>query len=93
MILTAKAFLDENPHPSESEVKKAISGNLCRCTGYTKIVEAILSVSDIDQWSHTGKARGTHFTPQWGDIPAKGWRIHPRPKAVAFCCRGKTIPN
>jgi len=45
MILTAKAFLDENPHPSEGEVKKAISGNLCRCTGYVKIVEAILSVA------------------------------------------------
>jgi len=45
MILTAKAFLDENPHPSEGEVKKAISGNLCRCTGYVKIVEAILSVT------------------------------------------------
>jgi hypothetical protein len=45
MILTAKAFLDENPHPSEGEVKKAISGNLCRCTGYIKIVEAILSVA------------------------------------------------
>lgn len=45
MILTAKAFLDENPHPSEEEVKKAISGNLCRCTGYIKIVEAILSVA------------------------------------------------
>ena len=48
MILTAKAFLDENPHPSEEEVKKAISGNLCRCTGYVKIIEAILSVSDGD---------------------------------------------
>lgn len=45
MILTAKAFLDEHPHPSEGEVKKAISGNLCRCTGYVKILEAILSVS------------------------------------------------
>jgi len=44
MILTAKAHLDEYPHPSEEEVKKAISGNLCRCTGYVKIVEAILSV-------------------------------------------------
>ncbi len=44
MILTAKAFLDENPNPSEEEVKKAISGNLCRCTGYVKIVEAILSI-------------------------------------------------
>jgi len=49
MILTAKAFLDEYPHPSEGEVKRAISGNLCRCTGYVKIVEAILSVSDSDQ--------------------------------------------
>ena len=46
MILTAKAFLDERPHPSEGEVKKAISGNLCRCTGYVKIVEAILSVAE-----------------------------------------------
>jgi hypothetical protein len=47
----------------------------------------------IVSWSPTGKARGTHFTPQWGDIPAKGWRIHPRPKAVAFCCRGKKSKN
>jgi len=44
MILTAKAFLDENPRPLEGEVRKAISGNICRCTGYVKIVEAILSV-------------------------------------------------
>jgi carbon-monoxide dehydrogenase small subunit len=41
MILTAKAFLDRNPHPSKKEIEEAISGNLCRCTGYVKIVEAI----------------------------------------------------
>jgi carbon-monoxide dehydrogenase small subunit len=46
MILTARAFLDEIGHPSEEEVKKAISGNVCRCTGYVKIVEAILSVTE-----------------------------------------------
>ncbi len=46
MILAAKALLDEHPHPSEGEVKKGISGNLCRCTGYVKIVEAILSIGD-----------------------------------------------
>jgi carbon-monoxide dehydrogenase small subunit len=46
MILTAKAFLDEHPRPSEGDVKKAISGNLCRCTGYVKIVEAILATAD-----------------------------------------------
>ena len=41
MILTAKALLDSNPDPSEEEIREAISGNLCRCTGYVKIVEAI----------------------------------------------------
>jgi carbon-monoxide dehydrogenase small subunit len=45
MILTGKALLDENPNPSDSEVREAISGNLCRCTGYKKIVEAILDVA------------------------------------------------
>jgi aerobic carbon-monoxide dehydrogenase small subunit len=46
MLLSAKALLDENPEPGVEEVKEAISGNLCRCTGYTKIVEAILSASE-----------------------------------------------
>ncbi len=42
MILTAKSFLDKNPSPTEDEVRKAIDGNLCRCTGYVKQVKAIL---------------------------------------------------
>ncbi|MGI6553321.1 MAG: (2Fe-2S)-binding protein [Bacillota bacterium] len=44
MLLSAKALLDKNPNPTRNEIKTAISGNLCRCTGYTKIVEAIESV-------------------------------------------------
>ena len=44
MIMAARALLNKNPQPSEAEVKEGISGNLCRCTGYAKIVEAILSV-------------------------------------------------
>jgi len=41
MVLSAKALLDENPHPTEEEIRKGISGNVCRCTGYYQIVEAI----------------------------------------------------
>ena len=41
VIVSAKALLDENPRPSREEIKRAVSGNLCRCTGYKKIVEAI----------------------------------------------------
>lgn len=44
MILSAKALLDEQPQPTETDVREAILGNLCRCTGYKKQVEAILSV-------------------------------------------------
>lgn len=45
MILAAKAFLEENPKPSEDEIKIGMAGNLCRCTGYTKIIEAIQAVA------------------------------------------------
>jgi carbon-monoxide dehydrogenase small subunit len=45
MILSAKALLDENPEPTLEKVKIGMSGNLCRCTGYTKIIQAILSAS------------------------------------------------
>ena len=49
MIMMAKALLDANPRPTEDEVRFAIAGNICRCTGYTKIVEAILHVSHRHQ--------------------------------------------
>jgi carbon-monoxide dehydrogenase small subunit len=45
MILMARALLAENPEPSEGEVKKALAGNLCRCTGYAKIVQAVLTAA------------------------------------------------
>jgi carbon-monoxide dehydrogenase small subunit len=45
MILTAKELLEVQPHPSVDEIKRAVSGNFCRCTGYTKIIEAIEAAS------------------------------------------------
>jgi carbon-monoxide dehydrogenase small subunit len=47
MILSAKALIDGNPKPTEVEIRTAISGNLCRCTGYQKIVEAIQEAAKV----------------------------------------------
>jgi carbon-monoxide dehydrogenase small subunit len=46
MILSAKALLMRNPHPTELEVREAIAGNLCRCTGYVNIVKAVLAAAE-----------------------------------------------
>ena len=46
MVLSAKALLDENPAPNETQVRDALAANVCRCTGYAKIVEAVLAVSE-----------------------------------------------
>lgn len=46
MIMAAKALLDENPNLTEEEIKKGLDGNLCRCTGYVKIIEAVLAARD-----------------------------------------------
>ncbi len=45
MVMAAKAFLDKNPQPTYEEVQEALAGNLCRCTGYTKYVDAVMEVS------------------------------------------------
>jgi carbon-monoxide dehydrogenase small subunit len=46
MIISARALLDRNPQPSEMEIRQAIAGNLCRCTGYTRIVEAVQEAAE-----------------------------------------------
>ncbi|MDP2702792.1 MAG: 2Fe-2S iron-sulfur cluster-binding protein, partial [Candidatus Rokubacteria bacterium] len=45
MLLSARALLASNPSPTENDVREALAGNLCRCTGYTKIIEAVLAAS------------------------------------------------
>jgi carbon-monoxide dehydrogenase small subunit len=47
MIMSAKAFLDEHPTPMEAEIREALAGNLCRCTGYVKIVEAVRAAAEL----------------------------------------------
>jgi carbon-monoxide dehydrogenase small subunit len=46
-VVAAKALLDENPHPTERQVRYWLAGNLCRCTGYDKIVRAVLDASEV----------------------------------------------
>ena len=49
MIMSAKALLDENPHPGPDEIRRGISGNLCRCTGYVQIIESIAKAAQKEQ--------------------------------------------
>jgi aerobic-type carbon monoxide dehydrogenase small subunit (CoxS/CutS family) len=46
MIMTAKAMLDGNPNPTRDQVKEGLGGNICRCTGYVKIIDAIMGAAD-----------------------------------------------
>ncbi len=58
MILSAKALLTKNPHPTEPEIRAAIAGNLCRCTGYVNIVKAIAAAAEIETAAtESGEAR------------------------------------
>jgi len=58
MIMSAKAFLENNPDPTEEEAKKAISGNICRCTGYKNIVSAIMSAAKELKGAKDGERNG-----------------------------------
>lgn len=46
-IMTTKALLDHNPHPNDAEIREALAGNLCRCTGYIKIIQAVKTAADV----------------------------------------------
>lgn len=79
MIMRTKAFLDEFPDATEEETKKALSGNLCRCTGYTKIIEAVDTAKD---YLNGRERKKVHFQPQKSaiDLSVVGKRL-PKPDA------------
>jgi putative selenate reductase molybdopterin-binding subunit len=68
MIVSSKALLDENPRPSETEIRESLTGNLCRCTGYVKAVEAVKAVAD-------GRASG-RAPESGGPAPSADPRYH-----------------
>jgi aerobic-type carbon monoxide dehydrogenase small subunit (CoxS/CutS family) len=57
MLLSAKALLDRGPHPTEEEVREALAGHLCRCTGYKKAVEAVLAAAEPRRTKPGGRKR------------------------------------
>jgi carbon-monoxide dehydrogenase small subunit len=59
MILSAKALLDANPSPEEWEIREALSGNLCRCTGYVRIIKAVQTAAARIKDRHTGDGGST----------------------------------
>jgi aerobic-type carbon monoxide dehydrogenase small subunit (CoxS/CutS family) len=60
MILSAKALLDNNPQPTRAEIRRGLSGNLCRCTGYRKIEEAVATAVKYSSKDHDSKEDSTH---------------------------------
>lgn len=78
MVISAKALLDQNPDPTEEEIKKALKGNICRCTGYRKIIEGIQLAAAI--------LRGEKTIPEdyetYGGVGAKIHRVDVREKVL-----------
>ncbi len=70
MVMSAKALIDKNPEPSEDDIKQAIKGNICRCTGYKKIIEGISLVADI--------LRGEHVMEEEDAMVGVGYRMRRR---------------
>jgi carbon-monoxide dehydrogenase small subunit len=60
MVMSAKALLDENPNPMEGEIRSAISGNLCRCTGYVQIIESIRQAAGAIRKAGSGAGSEGH---------------------------------
>ncbi len=80
MIMATKVLLDKNPDPSEDEIKKALSGNLCRCTGYRKIIDAVKLASKFLRGETTpDKVRPDPDGPKLGVS-------HPRPSSMIKAC-------
>ena len=69
MMMTARWLLDNNPDPTEGEVREAISGQVCRCTGYTNIVKSVLWAAAHENGDHTGSASQA---PSRGLAPGEG---------------------
>jgi xanthine dehydrogenase small subunit len=96
MVVTAYAFLRDNPTPTENEVREAISGNLCRCTGYAKIVSAILSAGEqaarhgVGVTAEPGAADPARPTPREGAAPSDSPSLlTPRTLAEAVALRAR----
>ena len=83
MLLTAKALLAENPAPTRAEVRAALAGNLCRCTGYQKILEAVEGAAALlrgEDWHPDPESLRGSPLPKFGDSPLNSaWSAEEEP--------------
>lgn len=92
MIMSAKALLDKNPDPTREEVALALDNNLCRCTGYQKIIEAVLSAARLLRGEHG--ERGEHAEPAPGEESTSRGGSGPetREAGTSGPCVGRRLP-
>ena len=81
MIMATKVLLDGNPNPDEGEIKKGLARNLCRCTGYVKIIDAVKLAARFLR-GETTPGSGEARSPDSGMIGVS----HPRPSAMIKAC-------
>ncbi len=90
-ILAAKALLDKNPHPTEEQVREALSGVLCRCTGYVKPVEAVMRIAEVGARMPEVGGQKSEWPPE--STPGIEYAAHDAPYAPAVRTQTTTVPQ
>ena len=92
MILSAKALLDQDPDPADEEIRRALSGNLCRCTGYAKIIRAVKKAAQAGKEAKHRAAPGGRMNLGRSVMAAKGGRRQAERRDRRKVCERICVP-